>query len=341
MLVAIIIAISILLIGCGSELEWPENCPECTLYWVSYRGGPPNIWAIDVPGGEPVQVTFFEEGCGRWGIDFAPDGRMFFGAKDNGQWELFRLDIGGGTPVMLTDSPQYDGDPAVSPDGERVCFMTKRWGFTYYDRELATIPCGGGEVIRMTDWQGSDDSPRWSSDGESIAFVKVNSQGRFVVMTLDSDNPGSFQAWTPETEDAYSPVWTPDGGAIVCVITVNGVRDIWKIEIPGGATTNLTNTTFSDEKPAISPDGSRVAHQVYHDGQWDIAITDIDGSSSFFLTNNSTEDISACWSPDGSWLFWVSLRDGDREIYGCPVGSSSEPFRITDFPGDDIRVMCR
>ncbi len=331
---------SVLFVCCSSEPSGPGVGPECTLVWTSYRSGPPNIWTLELPNGEPKQLTYFPEGCGRWGVALSLDNWVYFGGKQNDIWQLFRMKRSGGAAIKLTDNAQYDGDPTVSPDGDRVCFLTKRWGYTYYDRELASMPSSGGEVTRLTFWDGSDDSPVWSPAGDRIAFVRATSSGRFVVMTLDPDNPDSLETWTPTGDDCYEPRWSPGGDKIVCVLTENGIRDICSIDLPSGEIRNLTGTDWSDEKPSVSPDGKRIAHQVYRNGQWDIAITEMDGSGSFFLTDDPAEDISPCWSPESDWVFWVSYRDGDREIYGTRADGSEPAYRITNSTGDDIRPRC-
>jgi len=337
----IIVVVALFIAGCGTEPEWPSDTPQCTLYWVSYLSGPPNIWAMDFPDGFPRQVTFFPEGCGRWGFDFSPDGAIVFGGKENSQWNVFRIDEEGAEPVRLTDNPQFDGEPAISPDGGILCFMTKRWFFSTYDAELALIGANGGDVTRLTTWEGADDSPVWSPDGSRIAFVRENLYGRYTIMLVDPDSPDSAVELTSLSDDAYDPCWMPDGSMIVCVMTVNGIRDIWKIPLDGGSAVNLTKSDWSDESPTISSDGSMIAHQIYHDGRWDIAITPIDGSVTRFLTDDEYEDISPSWSPDGNWVFWIRRLSGNREVYCAPANGLDEPFRVTNSPGDDIRVRCR
>ncbi len=296
---------------------------------------------MDFPDGEPHQFTFFDEGCGRWGIDFGPAGECYFGAKSDNAWNVFRIDCPGANPDQLTDNSLYDGDPAVSPAGDRICFITKRYYFSYYDRELALMNADGSSLTRFTIWEGSDDSPVWSPDGSKLAFVREFEYGQYSIMIADAGSGDSPYKLTSEEYYAYDPMWTPDGSAIICVMTVNGIRDLYRVPLEGGTYENLTQTDWSDECPAISPDGTEVAHQVYHSGQWDLAVTRIDDCVTRFITIDANEDLSPCWSPDGTWLFWIRIVDGDREVFGTPVESEFEFYRITESPGDDIRIICR
>lgn len=332
---------AILLMSCGTEPNFPENAPRCNLYWVSYRNGPPNIWIMKFPGGSPEQFTFFEEGAGRWGVDFSPVEVCYLGARTNNHWNIFRIDNFGANPVQLTDESQYDGNPTVSPDGERICFVTKRYYFSYYDRELAMMNSDGSELTRFTTWEGSDDSPIWSPDGSRIAFVREFEYGQYSIMIKGADSADTALKVTSEQNYAYDPIWAPDGNSIFCVMTVNGIRDIYKIPLDVGEPINITQSDWADECPSLSPDGEYIAHRIYRSGQWDLAITEIDRFETFFLTDDQNEDLSPCWSPDGSWVFWIRIIDGDREVVCTPVKGSGEIYRITKSPGDDIRIMCR
>ncbi len=337
-----IIAVSLLLLmGCGTEPEYPVEAPECTLYWISFREGPPNIWMMDFPKGKPRRFTDFTLGCGRWGFDISPSGECFVTVQIGSDWNIFRVSNPCGAPVQITFESQYDGEHAISPLGDRVCFVTKRWYFDIYDRELAIMGIDGSNLSRVTVWRGSDDSPAWSPDGTKIAFVREMSYGQYAIMMKNIDTPDTAIMLTDPLNYAYNPIWTPDGNSIICVMTVNGVRDIFRVPIDGGSAENITQTIWSDEGPALSPCGGLVAHRVYRSGRWDIAVTRIDGSSTWFLTDDPKEDLSPCWSPDGSWVFWVGQVDGDREIFGAPADGGFEPYRITNSPNDDIRVICR
>lgn len=63
---------------------------------------------------------------------------------------------------LLALSPKFMRDPAISPDGEMVCFS--------YMSDLWLVPFSGGEAKRITVSEGDDRSPSFSRDGKWIAF---------------------------------------------------------------------------------------------------------------------------------------------------------------------------
>ena len=96
------------------------------LYVVSAPGAQPRQSAQGVP--ERVAVL---EGDERW-PSWTPEGRLVFAhrASDTTQWDLFEIDPGVSIdkriPLRLTQSPDDEIQPHVSPDGRRLAFASNR-----------------------------------------------------------------------------------------------------------------------------------------------------------------------------------------------------------------------
>ena len=80
---------------------------------------------------------------------------------------LFQAPVAGGTAVQLTFGPYYDADPAFSPDGGRVAFVSDRDGS---EGNVFLLELETGEVTQATyvNWASH---PAWAPDGETIAFL--------------------------------------------------------------------------------------------------------------------------------------------------------------------------
>ncbi|MCB0181507.1 MAG: PD40 domain-containing protein [Anaerolineae bacterium] len=72
----------------------------------------------------------------------------FFASDLDGNWEVYGLNIGGGTPVNLSNSPgSNDGLPTVSPDGRWVAFASDRSGRW----AIWVVPTQGGTPQKLFD----------------------------------------------------------------------------------------------------------------------------------------------------------------------------------------------
>lgn len=80
---------------------------------------------------------------------------------------LYQLPVGGGAAVQLTFGVHYDADPAFSPDGKRIAFVSDRDGS---EGNLFLLELDTAEITQLThlNWVGR---PAWSPDGKTIAFL--------------------------------------------------------------------------------------------------------------------------------------------------------------------------
>lgn len=131
------------------------------------------LFRVSLVGGEKKRLTT--------GTDvyatFSPDGQWVVFTRYADQVALWKVPIGGGEAIKLTDILGYPVAPAVSPDGRLIAF---HWG-TSGDRKLpafALVPFEGGEVTKTFEASvgrsqgfGRGMTVRWSPDGQSFNYV--------------------------------------------------------------------------------------------------------------------------------------------------------------------------
>jgi TolB protein len=204
-------------------------------------------------------------------------------------WPLHRYDIfrasaaDGSGLVRLTDSPGYDAEPTVGPDG-RIVFTSSRDG----DLDVYSMWSDGSDVVRLTDSPGYDGGAFFSPDGTKIVF-------RRQVLT-DPDAIATFRARVAagRVEPTELDIWVMDR---------DGTNQRRVVDLPG-----------ANWCPFFHPDGRRVVFSSnWEDPQrrrFDLYVVNLDGTGLERVTSNPEFDAFPMFSPDGRRLVWCSNRHG-------------------------------
>lgn len=172
----------------------------------------------------------------------------------------------------------------------------------------------------------------------SIAYqAQAVGEQRWSIYVMNSDGSNRTRL-TDGSFEAFSPVWSPDGGRIAYVSDRDGSLDIWAMASDGSNPVNLTQNEAQDRWPAWSPDGEWIAFASVRDVlYWELYVMRADGSDIQRLTWwDDASDWTPAWSPDGTRLAFASKRDGNWEIYTMDRDGSNL-VRLTDDPADDTK----
>jgi TolB protein len=95
--------------------------------------------------------------------------------------------------IQTITNVDEDTAPALSPDGEKVVFMSRReenW-------DIYVINADGSDLLRLTNDPAQDGLPTWSPDGNAIAWVS-NRGGPWAVWAMTPEGDGKRQLFTME-----------------------------------------------------------------------------------------------------------------------------------------------
>jgi Tol biopolymer transport system component len=215
----------------------------------------------------------------------------------------------------------------VSPDGRTIIF--ELLGHLY------RMPFSGGEAQAITDGMAFDSQPRFSPDGSRIVFLSDRSGGENV-WVAKSDGSGPQQLTHDKKSVFTSPIWTPDGHAIIVSREQRlsaGDFELWMFFLDGGSGLQITKArskpdTRSEDVvhavgPALSadgrflyytrrPNGSKVFDPIFPPTQ--IVRRDLITNQEETITNALGNAFRPLVSPDGKQLVYGTRYNGETAL---------------------------
>jgi Tol biopolymer transport system component len=184
----------------------------------------------------------------------------------------------------LTDTPGYDAEATVSPDGRTIVFTSARDG----DLEVYSMSTDGTNLKRLTHEPGYDGGPFFSPDGRRIVYRR----------DAYPDQTGLQSYRELLARHLYRP----------------GVLEIWVMDEDGSNKRQLTRLGAASFAPYFHPAGRRVIFASNHPEprgrNFDLWLVRDDGSGLERVTSEPTFDGFPMFSPDGKKLLFASNRGG-------------------------------
>jgi WD40-like Beta Propeller Repeat len=215
-----------------------------------------------------------------------PDSRQFaVGGVHAGKAVLAILDVADGEVAREIEIPEVGEilNPTWSPDAKSIAFSATVGG----DSDLFIYDLAAGSTKRITSDLYADLQPAWSPDGDSIAFVTdrfttnetLLSAGDYRLAVLDVASGRISPISTFAQGKNINPQWTPDSRSLFFVSDQNGISNIYRINLPSGAMTQVTHidsgvSGITALSPAISSaiDARTLAVSAYEDDSHHIYI---------------------------------------------------------------------
>jgi Tol biopolymer transport system component/DNA-binding winged helix-turn-helix (wHTH) protein len=250
------------------------------------------------------------------------------------------------TVTPLTASPDHEGDPSFSPDGNQVAFV--RSGKSPNESHIYVKLIGtGGPPLRLTTGSAFDSSPAWSPDGRYIAFLRDLSGEKAAVLlipALGGPERKIAEVFPRSWALCTSLAWSPDGNSLVISDrdTPEEPTGLFLLAIDTGEKRKLTSPpspaiwdSSGDTCPSLSPDGRTLAFSRTVEAKADLYLLAVsDGlkvvGEAKRLELGKLSGYAPTWTEDGREIvFWNNSQSGLWRIdVSGSAGRSAEPQRL-------------
>jgi len=184
----------------------------------------------------------------------------------------------------LTDTPGYDAEATLAPDGRTIVFTSVRDG----DLEIYTMAPDGSRVKRLTHEPGYDGGPFFSPDGKRIVYRR----------DVHADAASLARYQEALAQNLYRP----------------GVLEVWVMDADGRNKRQVTKLGAASFAPYFHPDGKRIVFSSNHPNPrgraFDVYMIGDDGNGLERVTSEPSFDGFPMFSPDGKQLVFASNRGG-------------------------------
>jgi len=314
-------------------------------------------WSVQDPPGEwrPIDIDSDEVSWST--VDVSPDGAFlvfdFLG-------DLYRLPIDGGDAVSLTSGIAWDFQPAFSPDGKRIAFISDRSGA----ENVWTMDIGGGDMRQVTDEREHLlHNPAWTPDGDFIvarkAYVSTRSIPAGSIWLYHRSGGGGVELverlhGEQSQKNIAEPAFSPDGrylyfsqdttGGSVWQYNKDanqGVFAIRRLDRETGETETVVSGPGGAIRPVLSPDGKRLAFVRRNPTELTsrLMIKDLESGIETTVVDEISRDMQEtsgdrgnypgfAWLPDGRSL--VLWSQGKLRRFGLDGSEAVIDFRVRD-----------
>ena len=259
----------------GSGVKMVSNGEGRTTCSYFFKGGKKVLYASTFGGAKECPPN--------------PDFSMGYVWPVYSDFDIYTSTPDGKNIKKLTNTPGYDAEATVSPNGKKIVFTSERDG----DLDLYSMDINGKNVKRLTDGVGYDGGAFFSPDSKMIVYRRSTPT-------------------TPAEIARFKDLLSRH-------LVVPTVFELWVMNADGSNKRQLTTLGGGSFAPFFTPDGKKIIFCTNYFASdprkrnFDLAMINLDGTGIERITFNETFDGFPMFSPDGKKLVFASNRNAAKE----------------------------
>ncbi len=248
--------------------------------------GTPQVWAVDIAGGWPDQLTFFQEKV--WTLNTSPADDRLICTRDiggNERYQLFLVSGDGATVRRLTrDDGAIHHFGAWSPDGKRIAYASNARTGIHFDVYVHTVDLDEATMVYHS--EGNFRALAWSPQGTQLILSHEVSSAHQPLCLLDLAS-SNVRPLTPEDRPVRNRQvrWASDGHVYLLADHDRDVVGLARLDVATGQLTYLTDHPWDVESLALSPHARILAYTVNAGGYASLCLHNLSTHRSDHVTD--------------------------------------------------------
>lgn len=305
---------------------WSPDEKKVVFYKENDASG--SFYLANADGSNEIKLPFASGN-----MDWSSDSTRIVYQSGRPDADIFLYTLESGRTDAVVSTPAFDCDPAFSPDGNQIAFVSDRDGnFEVYVQNL-----DGSELRRLTDHPAHDSFPAFSPDGTQIAFNSDREYDAFDVYLMNLDGGGLRRLTDWKTNETVSPgCWSADGTTLYLLSDQTGKDNIFAMRVEPFVPVEILADTARDLRlPTYSRDGRKILYESSAgETAGEIMSVDVETKRSASVLRTEAPGMFPALSPDGGSIVFQNRVGGNLEI--CLMKSDgTEVMNLTNSPARD------